>query len=117
MYNNALKRKDYFKKLTMLPFGGMVGVVTYLMYFFLNKYLPLILLMGLGCIMITGLELLGGYVLNIKLKLGIWNYSNYRVTLFGKEFPIHFLSQINILHSLGWFGISLPLFLLGSYLL
>jgi hypothetical protein len=119
-YINTHTLIETLRKIIMLPFGGICGVLVYLMYFFLNKDLPFMVLMLFGCIIITGLELLGGYFLNIKLrkilKKPIWDYSNYKLKLFDKEIPINFLGQINVLHSLGWFGISLPLFLLGDFL-
>jgi uncharacterized membrane protein len=72
--------------------------------------------MFFGMILITSLELLGGYLLNIKLKLKIWKYDS-KIKLFDKIIPLNILGQIDIYHSIAWFFITIPLFLLGSYII
>lgn len=111
-YLLSKKLKEFLKFLIMLPFGGIVGIITFAIYYLLHKYLPFVVLMLFGCIIITGLELLGGYLLNIKLKLNIWDYSNSKI----KNIPLNFLGQIDLYHSIGWFFITIPIFLLGIYL-
>ena len=51
-----------------------------------------------GAIVITVLELIFGYILNIVLKLGIWDYSSI---------PLNFMGQICLPFSIAWFFLSL----------
>lgn len=53
----------------------------------------------LGTLVITAVELLAGYVLNIRLGWHIWDYS---------ELPLHFYGQICPLFTLLWFLLCLP---------
>ena len=104
----------------MLPFGGISAVVINLMYqipFIHHKigFFPLI--MFLGCIVITALELGGGMLLNKKLKLNIWDYSGSKIKLFGKEIPLHYKGQIDVWHSICWFAITLPMCLFSDLII
>lgn len=74
-----------------------------------SKYfkLPLVLQMFLSSIIITILELITGLIVNIWLKLDVWDYSNL---------PFNYLGQICILYTVLWFFLSLPAILLNDYL-
>lgn len=61
----------------------------------------------IGAIIITCLELIFGIILNIILKLNIWDYSNV---------PLNFLGQICLPFSIAWFGLSLIAIFLDDYL-
>ena len=61
----------------------------------------------IGSILITSCELVFGYILNIHLGLGIWNYSNV---------PLNFLGQICLPFSLLWILISIGAVILDDYL-
>lgn len=56
---------------------------------------------------ITLLELIFGLVFNIKLGLGIWDYSDLR---------FNFMGQISLVFSIIWFFLSLPLIFFYKYL-
>ena len=58
---------------------------------------PLFFEMLLGTFLITGLELLFGYVLNICLGLDVWDYSDMRFNILG---------QICLRYSVMWFFLS-----------
>jgi uncharacterized membrane protein len=86
-----------FSSVWMCFIGGVIGMI-------LGKYnrIPILKDLNLfwksiiGCVMITIIELVVGYILNIRLKFHIWDYSHY---------PINFLGQISLLRSIGWFFI------------
>lgn len=61
----------------------------------------------LASLVITFLEFLFGLVLNIKLGLGIWDYSDVR---------FNFMGQICLVYSVLWFFLSLPAIILYDYL-
>lgn len=51
-----------------------------------------------GAITITALELIFGFILNLKLGLGIWDYS---------AVPLNFMGQICLPFTIAWFFLSL----------
>lgn len=75
--------------------GGIAGIVFYIMYYIF--FIPMIFLMLIGCIVITAIELGSGMLLNVVLKLDLWDYSKY---------PINFKGQIELFHSIGWFMLT-----------
>jgi uncharacterized membrane protein len=101
-----------YASIWMLPFGGVVAVIMSLFFMipiFNNiNFLPLLML--IGCIVITVIEYFGGLLLNKKLNLGIWDYSNTKIIIFGKTIPLNLNGQIDIWHSIGWFFITLPIY-------
>jgi uncharacterized membrane protein len=100
-----------YTSLWMLPFGGVIAVVfnLFLLIPIFNKIQFLPLLMLIGCIIITGVELLGGLLLNKKLKLNIWDYSNSKIKIGSVTIPLNFKGQIDIYHSILWAFMSLPI--------
>lgn len=60
--------------------------------------LRIIEIMLIGMIIITSLELLTGYIVNIKLGLNVWDYSDMKYNFYGQICP---------LFSIFWAGISL----------
>ncbi len=71
------------------------------------KNLPLFYQMGLGSIIITLIELISGYILNIRLGLNVWDYSGL---------PFNFHGQICLYFSVLWFFVSLIAILLDDYI-
>ena len=63
------------------------------------KYSPLIPRCLAGSAIITGVELLIGSVVNLGLKMNVWDYSNMPLNLWG---------QICLPFSLLWFFLSIP---------
>lgn len=72
-----------------------------------TENLPLIIQQIISCLLVTALELIFGLVLNLWLKLNIWDYSNLRY---------NFMGQISLAFSVLWFFISLPAIILDDYL-
>ena len=81
---------------TMLLAGGLSLL---LLYFVGGMGLSLWQRCVLGMVLITALEFLFGCVLNLRLGLGIWDYSDR---------PGNLLGQICPGFSLAWLGLSLP---------
>lgn len=91
---------------TMLILGGLGSVLIGL----INEITPKMKMpfqMFLGTVIITVLEFIFGYVLNIKLGLGIWNYSNL---------PFNVLGQICLPFSFLWFILSYFIIVLDDIL-
>ena len=63
--------------------------------------------MIISSVVVTVIEFISGVVLNIWLKLDIWNYSNLRFNLLG---------QISLQTSIVWFFLALPAIYLDDYL-
>jgi len=85
--------------LWMLPFGGLCGTPIAFIYYqlfesLIQKYhILLIPFLLVGSVIITAFELGGGFLLNIKFKLKLWNY---------EKFPVNFKGQISLLTSGAW---------------
>lgn len=91
---------------TMIMLGGLVSVLIGL----INEVTPKIKIpyqMLLGTIIITVLELIFGFILNIKLELGIWDYSSL---------PLNLLGQICLPFSFLWFVLSYFIIVLDDIL-
>ncbi len=91
---------------TMIFLGGIVSVLIGL----INEITPNMRMwkqMFLGTMLITVLEFILGYILNIKLGLGIWDYSNI---------PFNIMGQICLPFSFLWFVLSYFIIILDDIL-
>lgn len=61
--------------------------------------LPMAALCLMGSVLITALEFIAGAVVNVRLRLAVWDYSRLPFNLYG---------QICLRYSLLWFGLSAP---------
>lgn len=92
--------------ITMFFVGGLCGSLIGL----INEYtpkMPVILQMIIGAIIVTLLELVTGYILNIKLGLNIWDYSNLM---------FNYKGQISLIFSILWFLLSYIVIKLDDYI-
>lgn len=92
--------------ITMFFVGGLCGLLIGL----INEYtpkMPVILQMTIGTIIVTLLELITGYILNIKLGLNIWDYSNLM---------FNYKGQICLIFSMLWFLLSYIVIKLDDYI-
>lgn len=90
---------------SMFILGGLCGVLIGL----INENTPKMNIfkqMLLGSIIVTVLEFLCGYVINIKLGLNVWDYSNM---------PFNFMGQVCLLFSFVWFLLSYIVVKLDDY--
>ena len=62
---------------------------------------------AIGAAIVTSLEFVFGVILNLVLKLGIWDYSNL---------PFNILGQVCLPFSFAWFGLALIAVFLDDYL-
>lgn len=61
--------------------------------------LPLILLAAAATLIVTALEFIVGAIVNVRLGLGVWDYSQIRYNLYG---------QVCLRYSLLWFALCVP---------
>ena len=81
---------------TMIIVGGLCGLLIGL----INEITPkmnTVLQMLLGSVIVTIIEFVTGYIINIKLDLNIWDYSNLKFNILG---------QVSLLFSMLWFFLS-----------
>ncbi|HCM14273.1 MAG TPA: hypothetical protein DHW85_13950 [Lachnospiraceae bacterium] len=69
--------------------------------------MALISQMVLSAGIITAVEFLVGLVVNVWLKLNVWDYSNL---------PYNIMGQVCLIYTNVWFFLSLPAILLDDYL-
>lgn len=90
----------------MFFLGGLCGTLIGL----INECTPkmnIVLQMLLGTIIITVLEFITGYIVNIKLGLNVWDYSNLKFNIKG---------QISLIFSFAWFVLSYFVVRLDDYI-
>ena len=93
---------------TMIILGGLCFILIGLMNENIFEWeMSVISQMFLSCIIISILELIFGYILNIKLNLQIWSYIDQPYNLYG---------QICLLYTVFWFWLSLPCILIDDWL-
>lgn len=74
---------------------------------FLRFALPLFAQCLLGGLVITAIEFVVGAIVNVRLKLNVWDYSKMPLNLYG---------QVCLPFSLLWCLLTLPISFLSSYL-
>ena len=102
-----MKIKNVIKMVVLLLIGGttyfsiemlwrghshwtmaLVGGVCFILIGAINEYLPwelgMIQQAFIGASIVTAVELIAGLILNVWLKLGIWDYSNMPFNLWGQ---------------------------------
>ena len=91
---------------TMIIVGGLCGLLIGL----INEITPkmnTVLQMLLGSVIVTIIEFVTGYIINIKLDLNIWDYSNLKFNILG---------QVSLLFSMLWFFLSYIVIKLDDYI-
>lgn len=80
----------------------ILGGIDFLIIGAINEYLPedmnIFIQSLIGAAVVTVSELITGYIVNIRLGLGVWDYSHL---------PFNFLGQISLYFSLLWIPVSL----------
>ena len=99
------RQYSYF---SMFILGGLcftsIGIVK---EYFADAKHSLLVQQVISCLVITILELLFGLLVNIKLGLGMWDYSDVN---------LNFKGQICLQYTILWFFLSLPTIVLYDYL-
>lgn len=93
--------------ISMFILGGLCFVLIGGINNYISWEMPLILQMIIGAVVITTLEFITGYIVNIRLGLNVWDYSNQ---------PFNIMGQICLLFSFLWLLISLIAIVLDDYL-
>ena len=100
----------------MIPVGSIGGLLLNLFFripFNYNNIGIFILVCVLGSLILTGMELLSGLVLNRIFKLDLWRYTT-SINLFGKNIRLNFMNQIDLPHSLLWIWITFIFFFINK---
>jgi uncharacterized membrane protein len=96
-----------FSHWTMMVVGGLCFVIIGLLNEWYTENMRFELQVLIGAFVITALEFISGYILNIKLQMNIWDYSQYRFNLYG---------QICLHHSICyWIPLSIIAILIDDY--
>ncbi len=90
---------------SMIITGGVCFLLFYIMNFSLN--IGIIGKCFLASFIITSLELIVGYFVNIVFNLNVWSYSGL---------PFNYLGQVCLLYSGIWFLFGIPMTLLSNYI-
>ncbi|MDF2801574.1 MAG: putative rane protein [Anaerocolumna sp.] len=96
-----------YSHISMLVAGGICFVLIGLLNEIFPYKVSIISQMFISSLIITLVEFISGYIVNILLGLNVWDYS---------DLPYNFLGQICLLFSNIWFLLSLPAILLDDYL-
>lgn len=88
---------------------GILSGICFILIGLIDSFytLPLYKQMLMSAVLITALEFIAGTILNLGLKLNIWNYSHL---------PINILGQVCLPFSLIWFFLSLPAIYLDDWI-
>lgn len=92
---------------TMFLLGGICFVALGLINEVIPWDMPLLFQMFIGGVIITVLELITGFVVNIWLGWNVWDYS---------ELPFNLWGQISLFSSIGWVGLSLVGIVLDDFI-
>ena len=92
---------------TMGVLGGSCFVIIGLINEVFTWNTPIWLQGIIGSMVITGLEFISGLILNVWLKLGIWNYS---------QIPFNIMGQICLRFTIGWFFIAMVAVIVDDWL-
>lgn len=91
---------------SMFLLGGLCGVLIGL----LNEWITNMSIKKqclISALIVTTLEFITGYIVNIKLGLGVWDYS---------QMPFNFMGQICLPYSILWYFLSLVAIWVDDYL-
>ncbi|MBE5966002.1 MAG: hypothetical protein E7255_03415 [Lachnospiraceae bacterium] len=96
-----------FSHISMMIAGGISFVLIGLLNEIYTWRMALISQMVLSAGIVTTVEFIVGLVVNVWLKLNVWDYSNL---------PYNFMGQVCLLYTNIWFFLSLPAILFDDYL-
>ena len=92
--------------ISMLFVGGLCAVLIGM----INEITPkmnIFLQMFIGAVIVTMIEFVSGYIINIILGLNVWDYSNLM---------FNYKGQISLLFTIIWFFLSVPVIYLDDKL-
>ena len=92
---------------SMFILGGACFLVVGLINEHNRGRIPLLLQMLISSIIITVLEFVTGYIVNIKMGLDVWSYS---------DLPLNIMGQVCLLYTVLWFFLSLACIIADDWL-
>ena len=92
---------------SMFLLGGICFIALGLINEIIPWNMPLYQQMAIGSLVITGIEFISGCILNLWLKMNVWDYSNL---------PFNIKGQICLPFTILWFFLSLVAIVLDDYL-
>lgn len=92
---------------SMFVLGGICFILIGLINEFFTFEMPMWKQQSIASIIVTLLEFITGIIVNVILKLNVWDYSNM---------PFNILGQICLPYIFLWFLLSLPAIVLDDYL-
>jgi len=95
-----------FTHWSMFIVGGLCFVIIGLLNEWYTWSMPFLIQMGIGTFVITALELISGYIVNIKLGWNVWDYSDRFMNFYG---------QICLRNTCYWFILSAVAILLDDF--
>lgn len=96
-----------YSHISMFVAGGICFVLIGLINEYFTFQMPFYKQQLIACAAVTLIEFAAGLILNVWLKLNIWDYSNLRFNLLG---------QISLKYSILWFFLSIPAIILDDLL-
>lgn len=96
-----------YSHLSMFVVGGICFMLIGLINEYLSFETPLWKQQLIAAVIVTGIELTAGLILNVWLQLNIWDYSSLSFNLLG---------QISLQYSILWSLLSLPAIVLDDWL-
>lgn len=96
-----------YSHVSMLVAGGISFILIGLLNHNYSRKMSLISQMVISAGIITAVEFLAGLIVNVWLKLNVWDYSSK---------PYNFMGQICLLYTIFWFLLSPLAILLDDYL-
>lgn len=96
-----------YSHISMFIAGGICFILIGLLNEVFSWNMSVISQMVISSLIITAVELVSGVIVNIWLKLNIWDYS---------KMPYNFMGQICLLYTNIWFLLSLFAILMDDYL-
>lgn len=92
---------------SMYVVGGLCFILIGLINEFFTFEFPLVYQSLIGSLIVTVIEFISGYIVNIVMKLNVWDYSNL---------PLNIMGQICLLFSIMWVFLSAVAIVLDDYL-
>lgn len=92
---------------SMFALGGLCFLIIGLINERSRRYIPLVLQMAVSAFIITILEFIAGYILNVRLGMEVWDYY---------DLPYNIMGQVCPLYTLLWFFLSLLCILTDDWL-
>ena len=97
-----------FSDVSMIITAGFSGIAIGLLNEFFSWETPFWKQCMLGAIIVTVLECITGYIVNIWLGMNVWDYSNLPLSFFH--------GQINLFFTIAWFFLSAIAIILDDWL-